>query len=63
VNFDICSTKAIDEIIANNLDTILCINVLEHIKQDTRALNNMVKGIRNNGYIEILVLAFSWLYG
>ena len=63
VNGDICTTEAVEEMKINRLDTIICINTLEHIKNDRRSLSNMVNGISSNGYICILVPAFSWLYG
>jgi 2-polyprenyl-3-methyl-5-hydroxy-6-metoxy-1,4-benzoquinol methylase len=63
INGDICTSEAVEEMRANKLDTIICINVLEHIKNDKCALSNMVNGVIPNGHICILVPAFSWLYG
>ncbi len=63
VNGDICTPKAAAEIKAAGLDTILCINVLEHIKDDERALFNITDGIGRGGHICIIVPVFMFLYG
>lgn len=42
---------------------IVCINVLEHIKDDQRALRNMYELLNRGGYLVLLVPAFSFLYG
>jgi len=60
---DICAPAAAAEIKAAGLDTILCINVLEHIEDDRLALFNMVDGICRGGHICIIVPAFMFLYG
>ena len=44
-------------------DTIICMNVLEHIKDDQRALENMFSLLNNNGKLILLVPAFQWAYG
>lgn len=43
-------------------DTIVCINVLEHIKDDVRALTNMERVLEKNGKIVICVPAVKRLY-
>ena len=63
LNGDICAFKSAEEIRAAGVDTILCINVLEHIEDDKRALFNIVDGIDRNGHICIIVPAFMSLYG
>ena len=63
VHGDICTPEAVAEIKAAGLDTILCINVLEHIEDDKRALFNMADGICRGGHICIIVPAFMFLYG
>jgi 2-polyprenyl-3-methyl-5-hydroxy-6-metoxy-1,4-benzoquinol methylase len=62
-NGDICTTGAVEEMRASQLDTIICVNVLEHINNDKCALSNMIDGISRNGHICIIVPAFPWLYG
>lgn len=44
-------------------DCIVCINVLEHIKDDQTALTNMYKLLKKDGYLILLVPAFDFLYG
>lgn len=44
-------------------DCIVCINVLEHIKNDRLALENMYKLLNTGGYLILLVPAFNFLYG
>ena len=46
-----------------DIDSALCINVLEHIADDKQALSNIIAGVAPGGFIGILVPAFSWLYG
>lgn len=43
-------------------DTIICINVLEHLEDDLKALNEMKNLIVENGKIVIFVPAFNRLY-
>ncbi len=51
---DICSNGAVEEIKTNNLDTLICVNVLEHIKDDRQAVAGMVEGIRPGGRVDEL---------
>jgi ubiquinone/menaquinone biosynthesis C-methylase UbiE len=44
-------------------DTVICINVLEHIKDDAAALRNMYSVLSKEGRLLLLVPAFSALYG
>ena len=59
---DIIDTKVIN-LKKYNFDTIVCINVLEHIKDDVKALKNMFLLVKNKGYIILLVPAIKILYG
>lgn len=43
-------------------DTIVCFNVLEHIKNDEMALSNMKRLLARNGFIILLVPAHGLLY-
>jgi len=60
---DITTPEAVHEIESHQMDSILCVNVLEHIKEDGLALSNMVKGIQSDGHLCLLVPALPWLYG
>ncbi|MBW3541519.1 MAG: class I SAM-dependent methyltransferase [Planctomycetes bacterium] len=44
-------------------DTIVCINALEHIRDDVRALLGMEAVLAADGRIALLVPAHPWLYG
>ncbi|MGM5483115.1 MAG: methyltransferase domain-containing protein [Nanobdellota archaeon] len=47
----------------NDFDTILCINVLEHIKNDTKTILKLKNKLKQNGKLVIMVPAFNILYG
>ena len=44
-------------------DTIVCLNVLEHIKDDVATVNNLHKLLKKNGKLILLVPAHRFLYG
>lgn len=44
-------------------DCIVCINVLEHIKDDQKALENIFKLLKKDGCLILLVPAFGFLFG
>jgi len=46
-----------------SFDTIVCMNVLEHIKDDRKALKNMFSLLNKNGKLILLVPAHQWAYG
>lgn len=66
-NVEICQFEInkddISKFKERNIDTVTCINVLEHIKDDRLALSNMKDVLIEGGKIVILVPAYSWLYG
>lgn len=43
-------------------DTIIALNVIEHIKDDKLAIQNCKRLLRKDGRLVILVPAFQWLY-
>jgi phospholipid N-methyltransferase len=45
------------------IDTIICLNVLEHIKDDIKALNHMKAIVKPGANIIIMVPAFQFAYG
>jgi ubiquinone/menaquinone biosynthesis C-methylase UbiE len=47
----------------NHIDTIVCLNVLEHIEQDVVALKNFYKILRPSGYLILQLPALKILYG
>lgn len=46
-----------------DIDTIICLNVLEHIENDMQALKNMHRILKTGGKLIIQVPAFACLYG
>ncbi len=44
-------------------DTIVCLNVLEHVEDDLTALRNMIHALPSNGNLILLVPAFQSLHG
>lgn len=44
-------------------DSIVCINVLEHIKRDNQALKNLYKLLKKEGCLILLVPAHTFLFG
>lgn len=48
---------------SDKFNSIICLNVLEHIRNDGKALKNMYKLLEKNGYLILLVPAHKLLYG
>lgn len=44
-------------------DTVVCLNVLEHIRDDKKALKNMYGLLRSGGHLILLVPAYDFLFG
>lgn len=44
-------------------DSIICLNVLEHIKDDKKALKNMYNLLEKNGFLILIVPAYDFLFG
>jgi len=44
-------------------DSVVCINVLEHIEEDEKALSNMYSLLKKSGNIILMVPAHQYLYG
>ena len=62
VDYDI-SDKRVGELRKFNFDSILCINVLEHIKDDVQALEHCRQLLRQRGRLILFVPALKILYG
>ena len=52
-----------EEIRALDVDTVVCLNVLEHIEDDRATLANMREALHSGGRLVLLVPAFARLYG
>ncbi len=46
-----------------DLDTVVCLNVLEHVEDDRGALSHMFSVLRSGGCLVLLVPAFQFLFG
>jgi len=60
---DFWNEKIVSELSNRYIDTVVCINVLEHIKDDSEALKNFYKILCKKGRIVLVVPAHSWAYG
>lgn len=60
--YDISSSEAL-RLKYNKFDTVVCFNVLEHIKNDDVALLNMYQLLNSDGYLCLIVPAFQSIFG
>jgi len=51
------------QFIEYGFDTLICLNVLEHVEDDLRALSNMHRALKPGGRLILLVPAFQFLFG
>ncbi len=51
------------EPLAGQFDTVVCLNVLEHVERDEQALDNMFSALQPGGRAIILVPRGQWLFG
>ncbi len=56
-------SPALVELRRYEADTIVCINVLEHIRDDNAALSSMVEILKPGGKLVLLVPAYQFLFG
>lgn len=56
-------TFSADEVYFYPFDTVVCVNVLEHIEDDEKAARKMVEVLRQGGSLLLYVPAVSWAYG
>ncbi len=61
-NFDITDDKVI-ELAGEKIDAVIAVNVLEHIKDDEKALENMRALLQPDGRLLLFVPALNWLFG
>ncbi|WP_200387712.1 class I SAM-dependent methyltransferase [Thiocapsa imhoffii] len=59
---DVTDPALAERIAPRRIDTVLCINVLEHIEQDEEAVAALLATLVPGGHLLILVPAFSALY-
>ena len=56
-----CAAK--EELIASKVDTIVCLNVLEHIEDDSATLRDFAAVLPSGGHLVLVVPALKALYG
>lgn len=61
LEYDLINPSII-ELSKNNIDTIICINTLEHIEDDMKVLGNFNLLLSKEGTLILLVPAFKFLY-
>ena len=59
---DICSQNIL-HLKRYNFDTVICLNVLEHIENEARALENIYSLLQKGGKFIVLVPAIPFIYG
>ena len=60
---NILDERDLPGLIESGFDSILCVNVLEHIRDDASALAAMSRLLPSRGYLNLLVPAHPFLYG
>ncbi|HEY79902.1 MAG TPA: class I SAM-dependent methyltransferase [Anaerolineae bacterium] len=60
---DITDAAILERLRPYRFDTVICINVLEHIQDDVRALQHMRQALQPGGRLLLLVPAGPYLYG
>ncbi|MDD5492389.1 MAG: class I SAM-dependent methyltransferase [bacterium] len=60
---DITDKNITEDLKQKSFDTVICVNVLEHIKDDTTAIQNMIAILPSGGRLCLLVPALPCLYG
>jgi 2-polyprenyl-3-methyl-5-hydroxy-6-metoxy-1,4-benzoquinol methylase len=60
---DICDERLVEELKPHRFDTVVCLNVLEHILDDTLAIQHMARLLEPGGKLILFVPAGSYLYG
>ena len=63
LKFDLADAAAYAQVKDETIDTIVCLNVLEHIKADNDVLRAYYDLLQPGGHAIILVPAHMWLYG
>jgi glycosyltransferase involved in cell wall biosynthesis len=59
---DLTDAACVDRVRSEEIDTIVCLNVLEHIEDDRAAIRNFHEMLRPGGHVAALVPAHPWLY-
>lgn len=60
---DITTRGTVQELMPHRFDTVMCLNVLEHIEQDQTALRHMAELLMPGGHLLLFVPAGQYMYG
>lgn len=60
--FDV-SDERLSSLAVEKIDSVVAVNVLEHVEDDSKALRNMHSTLLPGGRLLLFVPALSWLYG
>lgn len=63
LNADVTAPETVECLRKKRVDSILCVNVIEHIEDDRAAVANMVEALPGGGHLCLLVPAGPWLFG
>ncbi len=63
VKFDLESDADVERIGPESQDTVVCLNVIEHIADDAAAVRRMARLLAPGGRLILLAPQYSWLYG
>ncbi|MFA6564539.1 MAG: class I SAM-dependent methyltransferase [Verrucomicrobiia bacterium] len=61
VHYDVSQTPPV-ELLAELFDTVICLNVIEHVQDDVQALRHIRDLLQPGGYALLLAPAHPWLY-
>lgn len=60
---DITAPSTVEQLVPYPIDTVVCLNVLEHIERDDVALRHMFQLLQPGGYLLLFVPAGVYMYG
>jgi|GEM_PF-96192 len=60
---DISQSQTLIPLAGKTFKTVLCVNMLEHVKDHEQALRNMARFLAKDGRLVLVVPAHQWLYG
>jgi SAM-dependent methyltransferase len=62
LRWDVTDRSLVGRLRAERVDTVLCVNVLEHLADDSAAVGNLFEVLSPGGHLLIFVPAFQFLY-
>lgn len=60
---DITAPSTVEQLVPYTIDTVVCLNVLEHIERDDVALRHMFRLLQPGGHLLLFVPAGTYMYG